>query len=498
MAMKVCMFVYNNMTRDSRVMKEAKTLVEAGYDVRVVAVLDKITNPYQELHGFRIIRVVKKPFHYKIIKLFKGISYIPHWINSLLFDPVARLLYKGLKRAYRSIKPDTDDKEMNGHNRNMTKARSICSCAYCRFVMLVYYVYCFIRRIINYICSGIRNNIKRCNVFLCAKLKGFLMIFHRPLSFVDYYFRSFRLVKMEPADVYHAHDLNTLPVAYWARKKMGGKLVYDSHELFTETSTLSNVERVMAKVTEKYLIRKANNIITVNESIANELSTRYGVIHPTVIMNCPVITDRLNRSKDNLLRQSLGIDKKTPIILYHGGFSPNRGLQNLVKAALHLDQGIIVFMGWGIIERELKDLVKANGVGDKVKFAKPVPQKDLLNYATSANLGIIPYQAVGLNNYYTTPNKLFEYMAAGLPIAGSNFPELIKVIEEYNLGKTFNPNDPEDIAQAINYMLADKIRYEQMKKNAVKASEFFNWENESKKLSEIYKKFEDEFNSTSN
>jgi glycosyltransferase involved in cell wall biosynthesis len=292
--------------------------------------------------------------------------------------------------------------------------------------------------------------------------------------------------------------LNTLPVAYWSRKKLGGKLVYDSHELFTETSTLSNLERVLAKVTEKLLIHKADNIITVNESIANELSTRYKVAQPTVIMNCPVIMDRLNISKDNLLRQSLGIDKEIPIILYHGGFSPNRGLQNLVNAALHLKRGIIVFMGWGKIEQELRDLVETNGVGDKVKFAKPVPQENLLNFAQSANLGVIPYQAVGLNNYYTTPNKLFEYLAAGLPVVGSHFPELSKIIKEWNLGKTFNPDDPKDIAEAIMDVLEDKNRYEQMKKNAVKASNVFNWENESKKLSEIYKKYKNELTSTSN
>jgi glycosyltransferase involved in cell wall biosynthesis len=90
------------------------------------------------------------------------------------------------------------------------------------------------------------------------------------------------------------------------------------------------------------------------------------------------------------------------------------------------------------------------------------------------------------------PNKLFECVAAGLPAVGSDFPEIKKVIEGYNLGKTFNPEDPKDIADAVNYVLSDKDRYDRMKANALKAARIFNWENESKKLVEIYKRLEDE------
>jgi len=89
-------------------------------------------------------------------------------------------------------------------------------------------------------------------------------------------------------------------------------------------------------------------------------------------------------------------------------------------------------------------------------------------------------------------------MAAGLPVAGSNFPELKKVIEGYNIGKTFNPDDPKDIAEAINYVLSDKQRYMQMKRNALRAARVFSWENESKKLLKIYKRLEDELNITPN
>jgi len=502
--LKICMFVYNNMTHDSRVMKEAKTLAQAGHDVRVIAVLDKVTKPYQEMDGFRIIRVVKKPFHYKIIKLFKGILYIPRLIKSLLFDPVARLLSKitkGLKRAYYSINPDTDDKEMNGRNRSMTKARSVCSFALHQLVLAIYYTCCFIHKITNSIYCGIRKNIIRVNAFLRSILKGFLMIFHRSLCFVDYYFRSFRLVKEEPADIYHAHDLNTLPVAYWAQKKTGGKLVYDSHELYVERNTLKKQTKlakfILTKI-ELFLVKSTDHIITVSESIAQELKEKYPVKRPSVILNAP----KGHIDISNLyLSDELRIPKDKKIVLYVGNVTFNRGLEELIRSIVYLDHCVVVIMGRVLrpeYGKELKRLARKIGVEDKVYYFGPVPSENVTGYASSAHVGAAPIKNVCLSYYYCLPNKLFEYMVAGLPVVGSNFPELTKVINEYNLGKTFDPNDPKDIAQAINYVLVDKTRYEQMKKNAAKASKVFNWENESKKLLEIYKTFEDEFYSTSN
>jgi len=574
MALKVCMFVYNNMKHDSRVLKEAKTLAGAGYDIRVIAVLDEKTAPYEEQDGFKIIRVIKKPLHYKILQgvrnfgLAKFLRRFVHVILKrplisanralcLLFRPFAKSrhaktksrstpsvyywLFGKLKQTFRDIHHGTTEKGAKEYCKYIIQDSPCYFFTVGWAFLLCYYTYRHARKSFYWIVRrpsriiwfryikksfywglrrplriiwaryikksfywGVRRPsriiwaryIKRSfysgeraiKNFFYHRLKAILMTFHRPLCFLDYYYRSFRLVRNEPADIYHAHDLNTLPVAYWAKKRMSGKLVYDSHELFTETSTLSNIERVLAKVSEKYLIRRADRIITVNESIANELSKRYGIIPPAVIMNCPVINNRLNKAENNLLRQALRIDKETPIILYHGGFAPNRGLQNLVISGNYLDKGIIVFMGWGKLEQELKDLVLAAGLGDKVQFAKPVPQRELLNYATSATLGVIPYQFIGLNNYYTTPNKLFEYIAAGLPVVGSNFPELSKVIKKWNLGKTFNPDDPKDITVAIDYVLSDRDRYNEMKRNVLQAAKVFNWENESKKLLEIYRR----------
>ena len=146
-------------------------------------------------------------------------------------------------------------------------------------------------------------------------------------------------------------------------------------------------------------------------------------------------------------------------------------------------------MGWGlgVEEGELKDLVKQLGIDDRVIFAPPVAPEDVVSYISSAQIGVVLFRNVSLNHYYIAPNKLWESMNAGLPVVSSNFPVLKAIVEGYHFGRTCNPEDPEDIASAINWVLSDKKRYDEMRQNALEAAKIFNWENESKKLLEVYR-----------
>jgi len=187
-------------------------------------------------------------------------------------------------------------------------------------------------------------------------------------------------------------------------------------------------------------------------------------------MNCPPKpTSDVVFSKD-LLMEKIGYKGNEPIILYQGGFSPNRGLEQLVLSAKEYKKGILVFMGWGIIEDKLKELTRKEGLEDSVLFTGPAEQDVLLSYTAGADLGVIPYRFIGLNNYYTSPNKLFEYINANVPVVGSNFPELKRVILDYNIGDVFEPEDPSDIARAINKVLENKDVLHEMKNNTHKAA----------------------------
>jgi glycosyltransferase involved in cell wall biosynthesis len=315
-----------------------------------------------------------------------------------------------------------------------------------------------------------------------------LFRFHKPLTYVDYYKRAYDLIRADPADVYHAHDLNTLPVAAALSRRTGGRLVYDAHELYPQVSTLSRVERWVWRQVERVLIRRAE-VVTVCESIAAELHRKYPVRAPVVLLNCPPRHPRAEiRAARVALRDRIGLsDPDVPVVLYQGGFAPHRGLEQLICAAAEIYPGIVVLMGWGRLEPDLRELVKSRGLQERVLITAPVPPAELIGISAGADVGVIPYRAVGLNNYYTTPNKLFEFMAAGLPIAGSRFPELIRFVEGLRIGLTFDPEDPSDMAGTINSLIADPPEREAMAARSRAAHERFNWDGEGVKLAELYR-----------
>lgn len=318
-------------------------------------------------------------------------------------------------------------------------------------------------------------------------LRRLPMKIHSFFALLQYYRRAWKIVKSEPGDIYHCHDLETLPLGYMTKRRHGARLVYDAHELTTELAYISRLERVGWRVLERFLIRRTDENITTGTYRAAYLAKKYRVAAPTVILNCPPLS--ATGAPNHALREKLGlIDDKVPVILYQGGFVPGRGLDNLVLAAAHLDRGVLVLMGWGPLEEELRRLVKEKSLEERVYFTEPVPPEQVVYYCISASVGVVIYQNTGLNNYYATPNKLYEYIHAGLPVVSMDFPALKEVMEGYGLGCTFDPEEPESIAAAINFVLADEQRYDTMRKNALEAARIFNWETESKKLLEIYRR----------
>jgi len=427
--MKVWMFVYNSCQHEARVLKEAKTLAEAGHDVGIIAVLDKDTEPYEERDGFIILRVD----------------------TSLPGERPA---------PAEGVPPSPRGRSITVIGRNLLD-------------------YLF-RQPLGCIYDWAKRRPS-------GQLRKLLAKIYRPIAFFQYYQRALRIVKSSPGDIYHCHDLYTLPLGYRAKQQYGGKLVYDAHELTTELAYISRPEKVVWRVLERFLIRRADKVIATGSYRAKYLAQKYKIVAPTVILNCPPLsaTEMHNRA----LREKLGIEDDTvPVILYQGVFIGGRGLDKLVLAAAHLDRGVLVLMGWGELEGELRRLVKKTGLEERVYFIEPVDPDQVVYYSMSASVGVVIYLYTSLNNYYATPNKLYEYIHAGLPVISSDFPALKEVVEGYGLGCTFDPEEPESIAEAINGVLTDEQRYDTMKKNALEAARIFNWETESKKLLEIYRR----------
>jgi glycosyltransferase involved in cell wall biosynthesis len=228
---------------------------------------------------------------------------------------------------------------------------------------------------------------------------------------------------------------------------------------------------------ERFLISRVDAIMTVNEFIARVLAQRYTIksaIH--VIYNYPP-KNRSLRSRREKKR-----DEKIEA-LYHGILSPERGLENLVDAAQHLlPDVVLVFRGSGILE----DALKALSIGrNNIRFERPVGMREVVKAAESADVGIVPFLATNLSNYYISPNKLFEYIQAGLPIAASNLPFLTKVVSTNDIGTVFDAREPKSIAKAINQITRKDVLARQ-RKNVLEVASVFCWEQESKKLLQVY------------
>jgi len=174
------------------------------------------------------------------------------------------------------------------------------------------------------------------------------------------------------------------------------------------------------------------------------------------------------------------------VVLYQGGFAPNRGLRTLVLAAHGLERGTIVLMGWGRLEDELRELIARERLGDRVRIVDPVPPGEVIAAATKASVGVIPYEPIGLNNTLCCPNKLFDYLAAGLPVAASRLPELSRIVDQGELGRTFTPGEPAALSMALNEILEDPERHDEMRQRAREAAKRYTWEQESKKLLALY------------
>lgn len=273
------------------------------------------------------------------------------------------------------------------------------------------------------------------------------------------------------ADLYVCNDFYTLRVGAFM-KLLKRKVVYDAHELYPDLfgETPQYVRRLLRQV-EGVLIRFADLVITVNGLIASEMSSRYGIPLPTVIMNCPkafVIASRTPKKRN-----------QPKVVLYHGVLTRERGLENVVLACKHLRQGIqVVFRGEGPIKGRLKEL--SRGLENCI-FEKPVPMGDVVSKAAEADVGIVTYLPTTLNNLYASPNKLFEYLQAGLPVVGSNLPFVKQILLENDVGLVFNPHDPKDIARAINHITQDDV-YEKLRLNVEKVRCRFSWEVEGQKF----------------
>jgi glycosyltransferase involved in cell wall biosynthesis len=191
------------------------------------------------------------------------------------------------------------------------------------------------------------------------------------------------------------------------------------------------------------------------------------------------------------LQQYPGLSPETRIALYQGILFRNRGLHKLIHAARFLEQNIVIIMigkSIGTTQTELEALIASEEVADRVKIIPPVPYEELLEWTASADIGLTIFPLdYSLSIQMTQPNKLFEYLMAGLPVLTSQLGAIVEIIRTYNVGQIVTSVEPEAIGAAINTMLADAVALLRMSQNALEASKNdLNWKKESLQLISLY------------
>lgn len=299
-------------------------------------------------------------------------------------------------------------------------------------------------------------------------------------------FEHFILRKMmeHSFDVVHCHDFPMLKVALRGARLAGKPIVYDAHELYHAQATLPDATRRAYRARERRLIREVDAAITVNPFIAAEMAQDYKIPAPYVILNAMPRETATGAG----LRERLGWSGADKIAMYQGWMSAERGIDKLVRAAAHFPPNVrLVLVGYGAVEDELKSISASQGTNDgRVVFYGRVEPEELAPLTASADLGLIPYSAVDLNHLYCSPNKLFEFVMAGLPFLANDLPYLRSVCETYGVGQVTDLQSEHAIAREVSSIFADPGRHARMREAALKAREVLNWDVEGAKLVDIY------------
>jgi glycosyltransferase involved in cell wall biosynthesis len=209
---------------------------------------------------------------------------------------------------------------------------------------------------------------------------------------------------------------------------------------------------------ERRWYQRADLVVTVNQGLADELLRRYGRKPIAVVHNCVLVSEWAPDRTAGPLRRAIGIDADTPLVLYHGGFTANRGLGVLINAMRQpgLESAHLALLGYGPMEEELRRVAGGSASGGRVHVLPAVPPTELDRYVADADIAAMVNQPVSKNEILSTPNKLFESIAAGVPIVTSDFPMRRAIVldnEDGPLGAVCDPERPQSVAAAIRELL---------------------------------------------
>ena len=317
---------------------------------------------------------------------------------------------------------------------------------------------------------------------------------HFLLQTLSLFIQALWLLLFLHADIYHACDATALPACYLAACLRRKRLVYEAYELplhdipRADQSCSRTCWRLGLSLLLPSMLARCVAVITVSPPIAAALQRRYHLAHVVLIRNMP---PHHQVTPTDLLRSHLGLPATTRIALYQGYLQTDRGLDLLVHAARYLAPDIvIVLMGQGRGETitSLASLIASEHVADRVRILPPVPYASLLSWTASADLGLVLTPAhLTLNMRYSLPNKLFEYLMAGLPVLAAPLPAVSDIVSHYAVGEVVSDLLPQTVGAALSRLLGDERALATYRSHALTAARECCWEQEQEKLLALYR-----------
>jgi len=298
--------------------------------------------------------------------------------------------------------------------------------------------------------------------------------------------RLFFFLLFNKFDLLVANDLDTLLPNFLVSKIKHLPLVYDSHEYFTGVPELTGRPFVkwVWKTIERLLFPHLKYVMTVSDTLAAQYEKEYG-ISPAVIRNY----SKQSKSITGYSRQELEINEQHRLLIFQGsGINIDKGGEELIEAMSMTEQVSLIIVGSGDVLHVMKQMVNDLKISDRVRFVPEIPWKELIRYTKSADVGMSLEKDTNLNYRFSIPNKLCDYISAGIPVIAGNLPEVSEIVRRNDCGIIIPEVTPRQIIKAIDTLRNDHDLYNQLKNNSVKASETLNWENESKKVVDFYKK----------
>ena len=279
------------------------------------------------------------------------------------------------------------------------------------------------------------------------------------------------------------HSLPVLPLCVLLKYLTRGKLVYETHELETETIECRGLRRLLYKLLEKSLIRFADQVVVVSESIAEWYRDHYRIPRPIVVRNIPEFSGDFVTPKINLIRRHLGIPEGELIFLYQGRLGPGRSIEKLLRIFSDMDaKRHLVFLGFGLLKDQIIATAK---ISENIHYLPAVAPGELLPWTSGADVGIVGLENGCLCHSYALPNKLFEYMSAGVPALANDLPEMRRVVEEGAWGWVAQSDETTWKALIASLTPAQiALKREAIKKVVAR----YSWAEEAKKVAQAYQR----------